>query len=112
MGITPLPEAEKKTCGIPVIVLTAKILPRDELPDLVLMDIQLPGMDGLTATRLIKNDDRTKDIPIVALTAFAMDGDKERMMETGRCDAYVSKPIRYKEFPKTVVSILKAGRDG
>jgi len=48
----------------------------------------------------------------VALTAFAMDGDKERMMETGRCDAYVSKPIRYKEFPKTVVSILKAGRDG
>ncbi|MBF0317963.1 MAG: response regulator [Nitrospirae bacterium] len=78
-----------------------------ERPDLILMDIQLPGMDGLAATRLLKNNETTKQIKIIALTAFAMKGDEERMIEAG-CDAYVSKPIRYKEFLATVESLLKA----
>ncbi|MBF0342626.1 MAG: response regulator [Nitrospirae bacterium] len=77
-----------------------------EQPDLILMDIQLPGMDGLTATRFLKGSENTKHIKIIALTAFAMKGDEERMIEAG-CNAYVSKPIRYKEFIATVKSILK-----
>jgi len=79
---------------------------RVELPPLILMDIQLPGMDGLTATRLLKGDEKTSHIKIVALTAFAMKGDKERMLEAG-CDGYVSKPINYKELLATVASICE-----
>ncbi|MEO5359943.1 MAG: response regulator [Nitrospirota bacterium] len=81
---------------------------KEEQPTLVLMDIQLPGMDGLTATRLLKQDMETKHIKVVALTAFAMKGDEERMREAG-CDGYVSKPIRYKEFLDTVSSFFKLG---
>lgn len=76
-------------------------LARQEGPDAILMDIQLPGMDGLTATKLLKGDSATSQIPVIALTAFAMKGDRERMIEIG-CDDYVSKPIRYKEFLATV----------
>ncbi|MBF0592961.1 MAG: response regulator [Nitrospirae bacterium] len=79
----------------------------EEQPSLILMDIQLPGMDGLTATRLLKKNEKTKHIKIIALTAFAMKGDEERMIEAG-CDAYISKPIRYKEFLAAVASLLKA----
>ncbi|MDQ6958047.1 MAG: response regulator [Mariprofundaceae bacterium] len=85
-------------------------LARDELPNLILMDIQLPGMDGLTATQVLRNDERTKGIPIVALTAFAMKGDEERMLATGGCDAYIAKPIRYKMFLKTIASVLDGGK--
>jgi len=63
-----------------------------EKPDLILMDIQLPVMDGLEVTRLLKADDRTKEIPIIALTSHAMLGDEKRMCEAG-CDGYISKPI-------------------
>jgi len=80
---------------------------RQNTPRLILMDIQLPGMDGLTAARLLKNDERTRDIPIIALTAFAMKGDEERMLETGGCDAYIAKPIRYKVLLETVASFMK-----
>jgi len=80
---------------------------RQDTPRLILMDIQLPGMDGLTAARLLKNDERTRDIPIIALTAFAMKGDEERMLETGGCDAYIAKPIRYKALLETVASFMK-----
>jgi len=66
---------------------------RDELPDLILMDIQLPGTDGLTATRMLRQLEPTRDIPIVAVTAHAMQGDEQRILEAG-CDAYLSKPIR------------------
>lgn len=74
-------------------------------PDLILMDIQLPGMDGLAATGILKADERTADIPIVALTAHAMRGDEQRILDAG-CDRYVSKPIRYKHFLEVVAEIL------
>jgi two-component system, cell cycle response regulator DivK len=70
---------------------------RDQQPDLILMDIQLPGMDGLTATMQLKGDDVTRSIPVIALTALAMKGDEERIRAAG-CDGYIAKPIRYKEF--------------
>lgn len=79
---------------------------REELPALILMDIQLPGMDGLTATRFLKGDEKTRHIKVIALTAFAMKGDEERMLAAG-CDGYVSKPIRYKDFLQTVKSMLE-----
>jgi len=82
---------------------------RRDAPGLILMDIQLPGMNGLTAARLLKSDDRTKDIPIIALTAFAMKGDEERMLATGGCDAYIAKPIRYKALLEMVASFMKRG---
>lgn len=69
------------------------------------MDIQLPGMDGITASKLLKGDEKTKHIKIIALTAFAMKGDREQFIAAG-CDGYVSKPIRYKELFETVRSVL------
>jgi two-component system cell cycle response regulator DivK len=73
------------------------MLARDEQPDLILMDIQLPGMDGLEATALLKRDDATRAIPVIALTALAMKGDEERIRAAG-CDGYIAKPMRYKDF--------------
>jgi two-component system cell cycle response regulator DivK len=72
-------------------------LARDERPDLILMDIQLPDMDGLTATVLLKRNDATSAIPVIALTALAMKGDEERIRAAG-CDGYIAKPMRYKDF--------------
>jgi two-component system cell cycle response regulator DivK len=77
------------------------LLAREQIPALILMDVQLPGMDGLAATRLLKADAATKHIRIVALTAFAMTGDRETIEAAG-CDGYIAKPIRYKEFLKVV----------
>ncbi|MGV8977142.1 MAG: response regulator [Cellulomonas sp.] len=71
-------------------------LARGEQPDLILMDIQLPGIDGLAATTQLKHDLETASIPIVALSALAMKEDQERSHEAG-CDAYITKPLRYKE---------------
>ena len=70
---------------------------REHLPDLILMDIQLPGIDGLEATRIISNDDDLKDIPIVALTSYAMQGDKEIAKAAG-CIDYITKPLDTKKF--------------
>ena len=64
---------------------------------LVLMDIQLPGMDGLQATGLLKADPVTRAIPVIALTALAMKGDEERILAAG-CDGYVAKPLAYRDF--------------
>ena len=75
---------------------TGLALARQHHPELILMDIQLPGMDGLTATRLLKADATTRDIKIVALTALAMNGDRESMQAAG-CDGYIAKPLRYQE---------------
>lgn len=76
-------------------------LARDHHPDLILMDIQLPGMDGLKASELITNDEDLKSIPIVALTSYAMEGDKEKALAAG-CVGYISKPINTKSFSKTI----------
>ncbi|MBI5605349.1 MAG: response regulator [Deltaproteobacteria bacterium] len=72
-------------------------LAREHRPDLILMDIQLPGMDGLTATRQIKGDTALKHIPVVALTSYAMQGDEERAREA-HCDGYIAKPINTRTF--------------
>ena len=80
-------------------------LARDEHPDLVLMDIQLPGMDGLQATALLKRDEETRAIPVIALTALAMKGDEERIRAAG-CDGYIAKPMRYQEFLATIAAQL------
>ena len=70
---------------------------REQLPQLILMDVQLPGMDGLAATRLLRGAAATQSLKIVALTALAMKGDRERIVAAG-CDGYISKPIHYQEF--------------
>ena len=85
---------------------TGITLARDKKPDLILMDIQLPGMDGLTATQIIKEDPSVKDIPIVAFTSFAMEGDEEKAMEVG-CAGYITKPLDTQNFLKTVESYLR-----
>lgn len=74
---------------------------RAELPDLILMDIQLPGMDGLRAAALLKADSITHAIPIVALTALAMKGDEERIRAAG-CDDYIAKPLDYKNLLRVI----------
>ena len=81
---------------------------REYLPDLILMDIQLPGIDGLKATKIISNDANLKDIPILALTSYAMEGDKEKALTAG-CVDYITKPIDVKKFLETVISFLKRG---
>ena len=80
-------------------------LARDQQPHLILMDIQLPGMDGLEATALLKRDAATRAIPVIALTALAMKGDEERIRAAG-CDGYIAKPMRYQEFLATVAAQL------
>jgi two-component system, cell cycle response regulator DivK len=80
---------------------TGLALAREEHPDLILMDIQLPGMDGLEATALLKSSEGTAKIPVIALTALAMKGDEERIRAAG-CDGYIAKPMRYQEFLATI----------
>ncbi|HEX3068481.1 MAG TPA: response regulator [Thermoanaerobaculia bacterium] len=75
--------------------------------DLILMDIHLPGIDGLSVVREMKTDERTKAIPILALTAHAMRGDRDRFLEAG-CDGYISKPIDVKTFLTSIRSYLRA----
>jgi two-component system cell cycle response regulator DivK len=77
----------------------------EKMPDLILMDIMMPKMDGLEATRIIKADTKTKHIPIIALTSYAMKGDREKTIEAG-CDGYIAKPIDIKEVLKTIETYL------
>jgi CheY-like chemotaxis protein len=79
---------------------------QEDPPDLILLDVDLPGIDGLTLTRRLKGDARTADIIIVALTAFAMKGDRQRAIAAG-CDAYVTKPIDTRELPVQVAELLR-----
>jgi two-component system, cell cycle response regulator DivK len=74
-------------------------------PDLILMDIALPGMDGIELTRILKSNEKTKDIKIIGLTAFAMKGDKERILEAG-CNGYITKPIDTRKFVKQIMHFL------
>jgi len=80
-------------------------LAKSKKPDLILMDVQLPVMDGLEATRILKADTTTGNIPILALTARAMSGDKEMILQTG-CDGYLAKPVDIKELVKEVAKYL------
>ena len=80
------------------------------LPDLILMDIALPGMDGLTLTRKLKADPRFKDVPVVALTAFAMKGDDRKALAAG-CDGYITKPVDTRDLPQQVQTFLRLGGD-
>jgi two-component system, cell cycle response regulator DivK len=80
-------------------------LARLQHPHLILMDIQLRGMDGLEATILLKRDDTTRPIPVIALTALAMNGDEQRIRAAG-CDGYIAKPIRYQDFLATIAAQL------
>ena len=90
---------------------TGLTLARNALPDLILMDIQLPGMDGLAATGLIRRDPLTASIPVIALTALAMKADREKSLAAG-CDAYIAKPLRYKELYSVIDMLLAARGDG
>ena len=77
----------------------------EKIPDLILMDIMMPKMDGLEATRIIKANTKTKHIPVIALTSYAMKGDREKTIEAG-CDGYIAKPIDIKEVLKTIETYL------
>lgn len=96
-GHIPL-EAKTASAGIDIA--------RRELPDAILMDIELPDMSGMEATQILKADPVTGNIPIVACTALAMKGDEQRMLDAG-CDGYVSKPIRYKKFLAVMTELLQ-----
>jgi len=92
----------------PLCAVDAEIgltLARSEQPDLILMDIQLPGMDGLAATALLKGDPATAPIPVIALTAMAMKEDKEKTRAAG-CNAYIAKPLRYLELYAAIDALL------
>jgi two-component system cell cycle response regulator DivK len=80
-------------------------LARNHHPDLILMDIQLPEVSGLEVTKWIKEDDALRSIPIIAVTAFAMKGDEEKIREGG-CEAYIAKPISVQNFLETVARFL------
>ena len=85
--------------------LEALSLAREQRPDLILMDIQLPEISGLEVTKWLKADDELSSIPVVAVTAFAMKGDEERIRQGG-CEAYISKPISVSGFLETIRQLL------
>jgi two-component system cell cycle response regulator DivK len=85
--------------------MEALSLAREHKPDLILMDIQLPEVSGLEVTKWLKEDDQLRKIPVVAVTAFAMKGDEERIRQGG-CEAYISKPISVPRFIETIKSYL------
>lgn len=98
-----------KSAGYEVLTATdaesGLTLAHEHQPQLILMDIQLPGMDGLEATALLKKEQNTRSIPVIALTALAMKGDEERIRAAG-CDGYIAKPMRYREFLAAVAARL------
>lgn len=90
---------------------TGLTLAHQEKPDLILMDVQLPGMDGLAATMLLKWDPATASIPVIALSALAMKGDEENSRSAG-CDAFIAKPLRYQELYAAIDRLLGPGPSG
>lgn len=99
-----------EVCGIEVISAnTGEIavkLAQEQMPDLILMDLSLPGMDGLQATAALKADPRTRFIPVVAVTAHAMKGDEQKALAAG-CEGYITKPIDTRMFPTLVAEYLR-----
>ena len=86
-------------------------LATDEKPDLILMDMSLPGLDGWEATRRLKADPRTKTIPVIALTAHVMQGDRERALEAG-CDDYDTKPFQFPRLLSKMEALLALSNNG
>jgi CheY-like chemotaxis protein len=84
----------------------AQVVLRHATPNLIFMDLALPGMDGLTLTRKLKAEAATRQIPIIALTAFAMKGDDQKAREAG-CDGYIAKPINTRNFPAQAAEFLQ-----
>lgn len=80
---------------------------RAQQPLIILMDLQLPGMDGFEAIEVLKSDEKTLNIKVIAMTAFAMKGDRERILAAG-FDGYISKPIRYKELLSMIQDFMKS----
>ena len=80
-----------------------------ELPDLILMDLSMPEMDGWMATTQLKSDDETRRIPVLALTAHTLPGDRKRAIDAG-CDGYISKPINVSSFDKLIANLLRQAR--
>jgi CheY-like chemotaxis protein len=99
-------EAEGYTIDLATDAEQAQELLLHMTPDLILMDIALPGMDGLALTRKLKTDEKLKHVPIVAMTAFAMKGDDRKALEAG-CDGYITKPIDTRKFPLQVAAFLR-----
>jgi CheY-like chemotaxis protein len=99
-------ELEGHSVRIAASAEEAQTLLGGELPDIILMDLALPGMDGLTLTRKLKADERLRHIPVIALTAFAMKGDEAKAYEAG-CDGYITKPIDTRAFPRQVNDVLQ-----
>ena len=102
--------ADRPPCEIAAVIsnrpdATGLALAREHRPDLILMDIQLPEISGLEVTKWLKEDDDLAAIPVVAVTAFAMKGDEERIREGG-CEAYISKPISVVHFLETIKRLL------
>ena len=87
--------------------LSALEIAKQHMPDLILMDIQLPEVSGIEVTKWLKEDDQLKGIPVIAVTAFAMKGDEEKIRDGG-CEAYISKPISVMGFLQTIDSFLQA----
>jgi two-component system cell cycle response regulator DivK len=90
--------------------MEALALARQHRPDLILMDIQLPEVSGLEVTRWLKEDENLRHIPVVAVTAFAMKGDEEKMRDGG-CEAYLAKPISVTKFLDTVRRFIEIRRE-
>jgi two-component system, cell cycle response regulator DivK len=86
--------------------LSALEIARKHMPDLILMDIQLPEVSGIEVTKWLKEDEQLRHIPVIAVTAFAMKGDEQKIREGG-CEAYISKPISVMSFLKTIDTFLK-----
>jgi len=101
MGQYDILEAADAESGIP--------LARAHKPDLILMDVHLPGMDGLSATRIIKQDPALKQIRVIALTSYAMEGDETKANKAG-CDGYITKPIDTRTFLDTIRKFIDGGR--
>ena len=85
---------------------TGMLLAREKQPDAILMDIQLPGMDGLSATRILKSDPQCKNTIIIAITSYAMENDDKKAYDAG-CDGYITKPIDTKSFLHTINMFLE-----